>query len=293
MVKYRIGGQILGLPDSLEELQQYEIHDHEVDAAQADSFTNGISNLAPTDKMYMDLYGWVGGKDRRIELWSSLPGILLRVDDGSDFYVSPDGHTITRHDAGGSKGKIFPFDREILLGLASILALAICKTWSLHGSAATYNGKTFAFLAETGTGKSTLAAYLSKQMNWNLVADDILPVTGNEDRVIAWPHFPQLKLSMDAQPSTYLPEQIPLNMLCELVRVDADVSTDIKRLPPKKAVKVLLGHTAGSRLFTEKMLEDHLSFCAQASEVVPVYRLIYPHSQNALPEVKEMLEILC
>lgn len=235
--------------------------------------------------------GWVGNAYRRIEIHTAPPGVLLKVDGGSDFHISPDGREIVRLEK--EEEPVEGLDQEFLLGPVIVFALALRKIWSLHGSAATYNGNTIAFLAESGTGKSTLAAYLSKQAAWCLVADDILPVTDSPGGLIAWPHFPQLKLPLDAQPGTNLPEQLPLNILCELVPVDAGVLPGLKRLPPEKAVKVLLGHTAGTRLFGEKMLEDHLVFCAQTAEVVPVYQLSYPKSKDALPQIKEMLESLC
>jgi hypothetical protein len=233
--------------------------------------------------------GWLANASRIVELWSDEKKYILKVD-GIEFFITKNGKAIgkKRLSSGSSL-----FDKEVFLGPVIVFALAMRKVWSLHGSAATYNGRTIAFLAESGTGKSTLAAYLSRQADWSLVADDILPVTGDSNGLIAWPHFPQLKLPMGLQPAINSPEQLSLDILFELVLVDRDAVPDIKRLPPEKAVMVLLGHTAGARLFDGKMLESHLAFCSQAAEHVPVYQLSYPKSKDALPKIKEMLESLC
>ncbi len=184
-------------------------------------------------------------------------------------------------------------DRQILLGPALVLALALRGTWSLHASAAIYKDALILFLGESGQGKSTLAAYLANEAGWRLAADDILPVTMGTDGVTAWPRFPQLKLPVDAQPGPGLPEQLSISKVCVLSGAGEDEMPALERLPASQAIQAFLGHTAGTRLFTPELLGKHLAFCSQAAERAPVYRLTYPHRWDALPIVKDLLEKTC
>jgi hypothetical protein len=142
------------------------------------------------------IYGLVGSANRDVQVFLSPPGILLRVEGGSDFHVSPDGREITR--PGRESQPLEGLDLEILQGPALVLAFSMRAKWCLHASAARLQqDKTIAFLGESGYGKSTLAGHLGRS-GWQRVADDILPVTLEDERVLAWPHFPQLKLPEEA-----------------------------------------------------------------------------------------------
>ena len=55
-----------------------------------------------------------------------------------------------------------------------------------------------AFAGHSGAGKSTIAALLSS-LDYELVADDILPVSFNQNSVPgAWPYLRRLKLQSDS-----------------------------------------------------------------------------------------------
>jgi hypothetical protein len=185
-------------------------------------------------------------------------------------------------------------DRQILLGPALVLALAMRGAWCLHASAVAFRGQCAVLLGDSGFGKSTLAAFLSDagQPDWVLVADDIVPLAEDASKIEVLPRFPQPKLPIDEPPGLALPERLPLAHLFALAQRDDEGRPDLQLLPPSEAVQTLVRHTAGSRLFVPELLARHLSFCARATEQVPVYRLSYPHRRDVLPAVKSLLESL-
>jgi len=286
MPVYRLAGQDLVFLNPIPDLESYRINETASD--------DGYLPVPDLDAFQPDLIshtnGWIGDTLRNVDIYPSGDFIFLRVEEVGDFIVGMCGETVGKVGASASLSR---FEEEVILGPALVCALAGRNLWSLHASAVMFHETTIAFVGETGTGKSTLAAYLSQNMGWRMVADDILPVTVHPTSLTAMPRFPQLKLPSNAQPGMKLPEQLPLNMICELTPASPDALPVIRSLSPEKAVKVLLSHTAGTRLFDEKTLEKHLAFCAQAVEHVLVYRLTYPHSRDVLPMVKDMLENLC
>ncbi|HMB22231.1 MAG: hypothetical protein ACM33V_07755 [Chloroflexota bacterium] len=234
--------------------------------------------------------GWVGNRQRSLEMYKLNAGVLLMVDGCDEYLISDSQAAANLH---GLLPDWSESDRQVILGPALVLALALCGTWCLHASAVTYRDKTVAFVGESGQGKSTLAAYLSSSPNWRLVADDILPVEIGARGMGALSHFPQLKLSPAAQPGRSLPELLPLHSICALTPAGEDKTAELELLPPNLAIQVLLSHTAGTRMFSAEMLGSHLSFCSQAARQIPVYRLPYPHREDVLPVIRELLENLC
>ena len=305
MYRYRISGQNINFSDFLDGMLLFEIGGlHNTDFVYLSSSDILIIPSLP-DSVHTQTQGWIGGINRQFEIWSTRSGVLLRVDGCGDCYISPDGQSVIKVDdlqksnhlsiSDKQVSSLSSLDREILLGPALVLALALRGTWSLHCSAAVFGTQAFVFLGETGQGKSTLASYLSGggEQGWRLLADDILPVTLDVSGLTGWPHFPQLKLPPDAQPGSNWPEQVPIGKVCVLISAEKDDEPYLRPLPRVEAIRVLLSHTAGTRLFDDALLEKHLSFCAQAVEHVLVYQLIYPHSRDALPKIRKMLENLC
>jgi len=287
MAYYRPAGQDFYFPCPVPELEPYQIIGKEPSAAKLLTVPSPLVLSCRT-------VGLVGGEQREVETWSAPPGLLLKVAGGSDFYITPGGQYVVK---AARDGNVLPspltgLDRDILLGPALVLALALRGTWSLHASAATFKDKLIVFLAESGQGKSTLATYLAGA-GWQLVADDILPVTGDPSGMQAWPRFPQLKLPPESQPGPHLSEQLPLGKICLLLPAGKDDTPAVQLIPPGEAVKALLAHTAGARLFEPDLLSRHLEFCARSATQVPAYRLAYPHRRDALPIIKNNLESLC
>jgi hypothetical protein len=111
--------------------------------------------------------------------------------------------------------------------------------------------------------------------------------------MVGLPHFPQLKLSIQAQPGPDLPEDINIERVFVLAKAGGSERPDLQRLPTKEAVQALISHTAGTRMFDPDMLANHLAFCTKAASETPVYRLVYPHRRDVLSEIRELVEKLC
>lgn len=282
---YRPAGQEFQFPCPVLELEPFEIGGPHQEIPASDLFHAASSSLAPLAQTT----GLVAGANRLVETWSAPKGLILKVTSGSDFFISAHGETIQRI---GDNQPWPQLDREILVGPALILALALRNVWCLHASAITCNGRVLLFLGESGEGKSTLSTYLGSTGDSaiKLAADDILPVTLDEAGLSAWPHFPQLKLPLNTQPGPALPEKLPIGWICLL---DTSDEISLQPLSPSDTVQIILRHTAGTRLLPPELLASHLTFCAQAASKIRMFQLSYPRRMNALPQVKKLLDTLC
>src|SRR5262245_43918770 len=130
----------------------------------------------------------------RIVLEHSAECSLIRFQDVADFEVST-GRRIRVWPAAGAMQK----DLEIFL-FGPVWA-TLCHQRGilpLHASAIVTAGGITAFAGHSGVGKSTIAAVLGS-LDYELVADDILPVAFNQGSVPgAWPYLRRLKLRSDS-----------------------------------------------------------------------------------------------
>jgi hypothetical protein len=299
LVHYRVAGQDFYFTCSISEMEPFEVPYLEQGTAgeavscEPISFLNSESGKVLPDSLIpspvSQAAGWVGGAQRKVEVYDTPSGMLLKVEGGGEFLVSARGERIGKADP---REQLNWLDRQIILGPGLVLALALRGVWCLHASAVIYKETVFVFLGESGQGKSTLAAYLSKA-GWQLVSDDILPVTGDSGGLHAWPHFPQLKLPSTAQPGLGFPERLPLGKICLLIPAGKDDIPTAQLLSPGETVKVLLGQTAGARMFSLDLLKRHLEFCAWSAAQISACSLVYPHRKEALPLVKQILEGIC
>jgi hypothetical protein len=284
--RYRLAGQEFIFPWSIPDFEPFGSEEGMVDSAIPSSFS-----FIQQSQFFARAKGLVGGKQREVEVHSISQGLVVKVAGGVEIIVHFNADAISMQ---SSHTKPSQLDREVIAGLALVLALAFHNIWSMHASAVLFKNKLTLFLGDSGLGKSTLAAYLASAQNseWRLIADDILPVTIDQSGVKTWPHFPQLKLSNTNQPGSALPEHIPLDRICVLTSGTEEESLELQLLSPNLAVREFVSHTAGTRLFTPELLSRHLVFCAIAAHHVPVYRLAYPRRREALPKVMEILQNL-
>ena len=130
----------------------------------------------------------------RVVFQHSLERSLIRIENVADFEVSA-GRQIRVWPAARSTQK----DIEIyLFGPAWATLCHQRGILPLHASAIVTGGGITAFAGHSGVGKSSLAASMSS-LDYELVADDILPISFNQNSVPgAWPYLRRLKLKSDS-----------------------------------------------------------------------------------------------
>jgi hypothetical protein len=168
----------------------------------------------------------------------------------------------------------------------------------LHASAIATAGGITAFAGRSGAGKSTIAALLAS-LDYELIADDILPVSFDDNSVPgAWPYLRGLKLRSDSisqlgfMPTEQVSETLdsekyfvyskcaPANRWTKLERLylletnPTNSRISIDRLTGAEAVHALVDHTYHFQFIPNSgRLREHLAFCTQLASKIAVYRL--------------------
>ena len=231
-----------------------------------------------------DQPAWVAGGERWVTCWAAPAGYRLAVAGLGSWFVSQDGGQIGGQPPPEADAGLV---RQVALGPALILALALRGIYCLHASAVQLPQGVVVFVGESGQGKSTLAQYLAGQGE-RRIADDLLPVVATPAGVLARPHFPQLKFAPQQQPAAGLAAELPLVAVVRL----ADDTAEIKlaRLPAQQAILTPVHHTAAARLFAPPLLARQLAFGRAVAGRVPVLRLDYPRRYEQLPAVWERVK---
>jgi hypothetical protein len=218
---------------------------------------------------------------------------LIRIQDVADFEIR-----------GGRQIRVWPAaastQKDIETFLFGPAWATLCHQRGilpLHASAIVTGMGITAFAGHSGAGKSTTAALLNS-LGYELIADDILPVSFNQNSIPgAWPYLRRLKLHRD--PITQL-AFTPTEMVSELDKDKyfvhpqrtgddkwrklerlylleneiTDSHVPIEQLTGADAVRALVDHTyhfnfiVGTRRFG-----DNLAFCTQLASKILVYRL--------------------
>lgn len=292
---YDVAGCRILADTSVDELEPFEAPtSHSTSGRPLESAIPDLQATREWHETYRGL-GLVGGAERHVACRSGPRGYLIDVEDADRFWVSPEGTAIARL---ASDNRPSGLEIEIALGPALVLTLALRSRFCLHASAAAHGDRIVAFCGLSGSGKSTLAAQLQRQagLAWRRVADDILPVWSRTDGPTALPHFPQLKLSVDAQSGLSWPPLMPLAAVYILPDEadsrhlpSAKVSPAIRDLTAKEAMLDLVRHTVASRLFDARLAASHMAACTSLAKSVRVAHLDYPHQETAILSVREAI----
>ncbi|MEK5318923.1 serine kinase [Paenibacillus sp. FSL L8-0644] len=87
--------------------------------------------------------------------------------------------------------------RLFVLGTCMGVLLMQRRILPIHGSAVVIGGRAYAFVGESGTGKSTLAAVF-RQAGYQMVSDDVIAVKATGSSAIVYPAYPQQKLGLES-----------------------------------------------------------------------------------------------
>ena len=183
------------------------------------------------------------------------------------------------------RGQCDSFDVNIVLGPVFILNLSQNKTFCFHASAFIINSTAFVLMANSGTGKSTIARFMHAQEKATRLVDDILPIKIIDNRLTLLPRFPQLKLSANDQ---YKGSNISMKTVFIFAQ-KSDSKTILKELRPFNGMKKMIQHSVATKLFGRNELKNHLSFCHQASHLSRSFHLGYQHNSSSLKTLYKML----
>ena len=219
---------------------------------------------------------------------------LIRIENVADFEIR-EGRQIRIWPTAGAKQK----DIEIFLfGPAWATLCHQRGMLPLHASAIVTKGGITAFAGHSGAGKSTTAALLSS-LGYELVADDILPVSFNQNSIPgAWPYLRRLKLHRDPiiqlafTPTEIVSETLDkekyfvhpkntgddkwrrLERLYLLENNVTDSHVPIEQITGADAVRALVDQTYHFNfILNTRRFANHLAFCAGLAAKIPIYRL--------------------
>jgi hypothetical protein len=259
-----------------------------------------LIQIAPGHSPIANVQEWVDSADCT----------LIRVKDVADFEVSG-GRQIRIWPAAGAAQK----DIEIFL-FGSVWGV-LCHQRGilpLHASAVMTGGGITAFVGHSGAGKSTTAALISS-LDYELVADDILPVSFNEDSVPgAWPYLRRLKLQRDsitqlALTATELagetldreryfvrPKRVADDKWSRLERIyllETDPTASrltVDQITGAEAVRALVDQTYRFNFILDiGRFHDHLATCTLLASKVVIYRLRRSPSLGAGIELRSLI----
>jgi hypothetical protein len=237
-------------------------------------------------------------------------GYLLRFPELADFVVSHDGGQVTVHPAQGlDQGTV---DH---LWLNQVLPLALSRQGRmvLHGSAVDVDGQGVAFLADSGMGKSTLAASFATSGTRFLTDDGLLLERAGQDWLIQ-PSHPSIRLWHDSEGALAPPgaKRAPAVSYTDKTRLLAgdglafckearplrcvfflgDEEVTQARIEAVRGTDALMGYVQNSFLLdvqARDLLARQFDELAEMTARPMHYRLDYPREYEALPAVRQAI----
>ena len=218
--------------------------------------------------------------------------------------ISADGRTARCAPAPDGDPRSFEAN---VLNFVLIAALTLQGEEPLHATVVRVDDRAIGFLGDSGTGKSTLAAFLLAA-GAELVTDDMLRIAYDGGQAMAYRGPPRLKL-FDEQARRLLPSaarDAAFNPMSGKLLVEAASSSDdrfplaalfwLDEAAPTIAVRRMQGVEAIKTLLTSTLHRDHrpperterqLRVLQRLATSVPLFGLAYPRRHEALPAVAD------
>ncbi len=194
----------------------------------------------------------------------------------------------------------------------SILSLLLYQRGLLvlHGSVVRIQNRAVAFLGHSGAGKSSAAAACCRQGH-ELLADDIVVVSLSDQKALAQPGFPRLKVHVETAGALDIPVQSLVsvhpeiddelalllhNQFCPEAQPLAVVyllgdgeREEVKPLSPAAALVELLQHAMPSRYGQNGGARQFEQLSALVRQV-PVFHLLRPGNLEQLHQLPQLVE---
>lgn len=198
-----------------------------------------------------------------------------------------------------------------LVGPVIAFALRLRGITCLHASAIVIEEHAFILMGPAGTGKSTTAAGFAK-MGFPILADDIVALSPNGDRLLVQPGYPRLNLWPDAVRELFGSEQalptitptwekrylsldrsgrfrfqadpLPLGGVFILQGREAALAEPvIEDATGSEALMLLVANAYGNHFLNEEMQRRGLQTLTRVASTVPVWQVRTPNEPATLP----------
>lgn len=238
------------------------------------------------------------------------PHYLVRFPGMADFEVSADGKTVQAWPAPPTTAGTLHH-----LYLNQVLPLALSRQgWLvLHASAVEVDGQAVAFLAESGRGKSTLAASFAATSG-RFLTDDGLQVQWVQGEPFALPSHPSVRLWEDSRSALLGPEPaiappaeytskarflagsrlsfcgsaMPLRRVFLLGSGESS-AIEIRPAKPADAVMAMVSNSFLLDVAAQDMLAQHFSDITRLANLPIHYHLDYPRQYEQLPALRDAI----
>ena len=245
-----------------------------------------------------------------VQFWRTDGATSIRFSGVADFRVLSHGLDV---DAWPAPGVAAESCRQLFHSQVRSLALSHAGHLVLHGSAVELGAVAVAFVAQSGGGKSTLAASFTKDGD-RLMVDDGVQLAQGDGSFLALPGDPSFRLWEDSESELVTPdtpiapsagytekrrflgggafafcdEPRPLARIY-LLGENVDSALSISPLVGRAALIPLLEHCFMLDVDDRAARALQMKLLAQLVTRTPVFRLHYPRNYAALPEVRKAI----
>ena len=253
--------------------------------------------------------------------WAKVDGgFLLRFHDLADFLIDANGHSISCVATNGTDEATL---RHLVIDHVLPRVLNLLGFDALHATAVVINDSVCAFVAEAGTGKSTLAASFHLA-GYPAFCDDCLVLRPTRP-LSALPAYPGVRLWEEsfhalggAAASIGIPvaqytaktrhlggaegfraEPLPLARIYLLERASHDGSSaqastpQLHNLKPGDAFSALIAATFPLDITNQAMLTRHFRLLSRVAAELPIRRLTVPTDFAALSDARSLILADC